>query len=258
MLYFAEGAAQQMQRRPGEVAHTRNERKLIHEILPVGILACNCHVIGDPVTLDAIVIDPGDETGRIEEVIRRHGLKIRAILNTHSHIDHVGGLAKMRELTGAPVLMHEADLKLYREMQVQADFIGLPAPPLTEVDEFLREGKSVRWGNYDLRVMHTPGHTEGSVCLYLPGDRAHVIGAPGAHLPGAARNEKGMLFAGDTLFAGSIGRTDLWGGSFDEIMRSLQTKVLALPDDTIVFPGHGPATTIGGEREINPFLRGAT
>jgi glyoxylase-like metal-dependent hydrolase (beta-lactamase superfamily II) len=200
------------------------------------MLQCNCHIVGDPITHDAIVIDPGDEIERILEVIARHKLKVRAILNTHAHIDHVGGLKKLRDVTGAPVLMHESDLALYNSLEKQARWIRLPMPPLTEVDDFLREGGSVKWGNYELRVIHTPGHSEGSVCLYLP-------------------RETGLLFAGDTLFAGSIGRTDLWGGSPEEILRSLQTKLLVLPDETIVFPGHGPATTIGAERESNPFLQ---
>ncbi|MFZ0820695.1 MAG: MBL fold metallo-hydrolase [Candidatus Acidiferrales bacterium] len=222
--------------------------KLIHEILPVGMLQCNCHVVGDPVTREAIVIDPGDEVGRILEVIARHRLNVRAILNTHAHIDHVGGLRKIREATGAPVMMHESDLGLYRALDMQAKWIHMPAPPMTEVDEFLREGRGIRWGDYELGVMHTPGHTEGSVCLYLPQK-------DDANLQATDLTHSGALFAGDTLFAGSIGRTDLWGGSTEDILKSLHTKLLVLPDDTVVFPGHGPVTTIGDERESNPFLQ---
>ena len=219
--------------------------KMIHEILPVGWLQCNCSVVGDPETREAIVIDPGDEVDRILEIINRHGLTVRAILNTHAHIDHVGGVQKMQQATGAPVLMHPEDLELYRALERQAQWIGIPTPPeVVEVDGFLREGDAVRWGGFVAWVMHTPGHTHGSVCLYLPADSAPETVV-----------EPGKLFAGDTLFAGSIGRTDLWGGSFDQIMRSLHLKLLALPDDTIVFPGHGPATTIGEERESNPFLQ---
>jgi glyoxylase-like metal-dependent hydrolase (beta-lactamase superfamily II) len=222
---------------------------MIHEILPVGLLQCNCHVVGDPKTHEAVVIDPGDDVEKILEVIARHDLKVRAILNTHAHIDHVGGLKKMREATGAPVLMHEADLSLYKALEMQARWIRWATPELTEVDDFLREGAPIRWGDFEAQVLHTPGHTEGSVCLYLP------IDGRGSGQTGR-RNEPGLLFAGDTLFAGSIGRTDLWGGSMDAIMRSLKTKVLALPDQTVVFPGHGPATILGEERESNPFLQG--
>src|SRR5579862_5490571 len=148
--------------------------KLIHEILPVGMLQCNCHVVGDPITREAIVIDPGDDVEKILEVIARHNLKVRAILITHSHIDHVIGLKKMREATGAPVLMHQEDLALYQEMEKQAEWIHWATPELSEVDEFLTEGKSIKWGNYELSVVHTPGHTKGSVCLYLPGDEKTV------------------------------------------------------------------------------------
>ena len=223
---------------------------LIHEIIPVGWLQCNCSVLGDAETREAIVVDPGDEVDRIAAIIARHGLKVRAILNTHAHIDHVGGLRKMRELTGAPVMMHRDDLALYGILEQQAMMIGMPAPPMTNVDEFLREGDTVRWGVYEARVLHTPGHTPGSVCLHLPGC-AHLKKGDGK---GKAPGDKDRLIAGDTLFAGSIGRTDLWGGSFEAIMESIRTKLLELPDETLVYPGHGPATTIGDERESNPFL----
>jgi hydroxyacylglutathione hydrolase len=216
-------------------------KEMIHEVLPVGWLACNCSVVGDPETRDAIVIDPGDEVERILAVIARHGLKVRALVNTHAHIDHVGGLRKLREATGAPVLMHADDLELYRMLEVQAEMIGMPAPLPTEVDGLLRDGDALTWGKYRAEVMHTPGHTRGSLCLYLPAAEG-------------TRTEGRKLFAGDTIFAGSIGRTDLWGGSLEQIMRSLHNRLLALPDDTVVYPGHGPATTIGQERQGNPFL----
>lgn len=220
---------------------TKNSSPMIHEILPVGLLQCNCHIVGDPTTREAIVIDPGDEVERILKSIARHKLKVRAILNTHAHIDHVGGLKKMRAATGAPVLLHQEDLDLYRALEMQARWIGFAAPEVTEIDEFLKEGQSVRWGGYELRVIHTPGHSKGSVCLYVPVNTAHIDGP--------------VLFAGDTLFAGSIGRTDLWGGSFEEIMRSLRGKLMALPEETIVYPGHGGVTTIGEEKQSNPFLQ---
>jgi hydroxyacylglutathione hydrolase len=221
--------------------------KLIHEVIPVGLLRCNCSILGDPDTREAVVLDPGDEVDRILAVLAKHRLKVIAIVSTHTHIDHVGGLAKLHDSTGAPVFMHRDDLDLYRHLDLQAQWLGVPAPETTGVESFLRDGDTVRWGGYEARVLHTPGHTPGSISLYMPDE---VALSAAAHPSPAPR-----LFAGDTLFAGSIGRTDLWGGSFDEIMKSLQGKLLALPDQTIVFPGHGPTTTIGAERETNPFLR---
>src|SRR3984957_1293795 len=147
----------------GANADPKGSAKLIHEILPVGLLKCNCHIVGDPQTLDAAVIDPGDDVDSILELIARHALKVRAILITHAHIDHVGGLKKMRQATGAPVLMHQADQVLYRAMEIQAQLLRVATPEITEVDDYLSEGKSINWGNYELRVMHTPGHSEGSV-----------------------------------------------------------------------------------------------
>lgn len=222
------------------------------------MLQCNCSILGDPSTHEAIVVDPGDEVDRILEILRKHKLKVLAIVSTHTHIDHVGGLARLHEATGAPVLMHEDDLELYRHLDMQAQWLGVPAPEMTNVEEFLREGDSVKWGEFEASVIHTPGHTPGSLCLYLPSHK--IAAASQTDLPAGSRSkEQGIseprLIAGDTLFAGSIGRTDLWGGSFPEIMKSLKTKVLALPDETFVLPGHGPATTIGAERESNPFLR---
>ncbi len=215
---------------------------LIHLSLPVGMLQCNCSIIGDPATREALVLDPGDEIGRIMDLIGRHRLTVKAIVSTHAHIDHVGGLQKLHSYTGAPVLMHSADLPLYHGMEEQAAFLGVPTPTIGEVHQMLRDGDVLNWGNLRAQVMHTPGHTPGSSCLFLPAGAGEVqLTAP-------------QLFAGDTLFAGSIGRTDLWGGSFDEIMDSLMNKVMALPDETIVHPGHGLTTTIGQERYSNPFL----
>jgi len=217
-------------------------RELIHITLPVGMLQCNCTIIGDPLTLEALVIDPGDEVSRITDLLTRHNLTVKAIVSTHAHIDHVGGLSKLHRLTGAPVLMHQEDLPLYQAMEMQAAFLGVPAPELTSIDNLLKEGDTLRWGAYQARIIHTPGHTPGSVCLYVPQEAGAVtLVAP-------------QLFAGDTLFAGSIGRTDLWGGSMPQIMNSLRGKLLQLPDSTVVYPGHGPATTIGAERHSNPFL----
>ena len=227
--------------------------KLIHEILPVGMLQCNCHIVGDPDTREAIVIDPGDDAERILEAIRRHRLKVTAIVVTHTHIDHVIGLSRVHKATGAPVYIHADDLELYSGLEQQALWIGWKAPEQVQIDQLLKEGDTIRWGGLEAQILHTPGHTPGSICLYLPTDFPHAASDAKPHDP--ERQRTGQLFAGDTLFAGSIGRTDLWGGSFTEIIRSLTGKLLALPDDTIVYPGHGGATTIGQERETNPFLQ---
>lgn len=225
---------------------------LIHEILPVGMLQCNCSIVGDTETREAIVLDPGDEVEKILAVIAKHRLKVMAIVSTHAHIDHVGGLKKLHDATHAPVFMNEADLELYQAMEMQAQFLGVRPPQVANVDDLLREGDVVRWGGHEVRVLHTPGHTPGSISLYLP-ETIVSNEKRGAVTGGGAP----WLFAGDTLFAGSIGRTDLWGGSFPEIIRSIHTKLLALPEKTIVFPGHGPATTLAEERESNPFLQSA-
>jgi glyoxylase-like metal-dependent hydrolase (beta-lactamase superfamily II) len=223
----------------------RASAKLIHEILPVGWLQCNCHIVGDPETREALVLDPGDDAERVLGLVNRHGLKVKTIVSTHAHIDHVGGLKKLRDATGAPVVMHGDDLELYNALETQAAWIGMKPPERAEVEGLLRDGDVLRWGRLAAHVMHTPGHTPGSICLHLPA----------ATLPAQEISAHDILFAGDTLFAGSIGRTDLWGGSFEQIMRSLQARLLALPDDTLVYPGHGPMTDIGQERETNPFLQ---
>jgi hydroxyacylglutathione hydrolase len=258
---------------------------LIHITIPVGILQCNCSIIGDPVTREALVIDPGDEVNRILDLLGRHKLTVKAIVSTHAHIDHVGGLSKLHKYTGAPVLMHRDDLPLYQAMNMQASFLGVHPPDLVEIDQLLKEGDSLRWGSFEAQVIHTPGHTPGSVSLYLPHDAGKVTVAA-APKKFALKNEAGedvsvddllktaagleddvteeaekvaprapQLFSGDTLFAGSIGRTDLWGGSLDRIMDSLRTKLMGLPDATVVYPGHGPVTSIGQERHLNPFLQ---
>jgi len=230
-------------------------QQLIHEILPVGMLQCNCHIVGDPLTREAIVIDPGDNAEKILEVIDRHHLKATAIVVTHTHIDHVIGLRRVHDATGAPVYAHADDLDLYRMLDVQATWLGWKVPETVKIDQLAREGDVIRWGGYEAQILHTPGHTPGSICLYMPSDLPAT--SPNAGPEKSARRGTGQLFAGDTLFAGSIGRTDLWGGSFEGIIRSLKGKLLELPDDTIVYPGHGEATTIARERATNPFLIGA-
>ncbi len=208
---------------------------MIHEILPVGPLQCNCSVIGDEATREAMVIDPGDDIEEVLALIRKHNLQVKQIVITHAHIDHVGGAMKLRTATGAPILLNQNDYALLKMLDAQAEWIGMAAPGKVEIEQTVGDSDTVKAGTLSANVIHTPGHTEGSVCLYFSAEK--------------------KLIAGDTLFAGSIGRTDLPGGSFDKIIRSLHEKVLALPDETVVVPGHGPLTTIGDERESNPFLQ---
>ena len=241
-------------------------QKLIHEVIPVGILQCNCSILGDPATREAIVVDPGDEVERILEILRKHGLKVRAIVSTHTHIDHVGGLAGLHKVTGAPVLIHEADLDLYRHLDRQAKWLGVRTPPMTKIDEFLKEGDALRWGGFAARVLHTPGHTPGSISLVVErhldesGARSPVIlshvepATPKTEQPGPDSLDPTRLLAGDTLFQGSIGRTDLWRGSYREILRSIRELLARFPEDTPVFPGHGPAMTPAQVRRCADYL----
>ncbi|HEX4074973.1 MAG TPA: MBL fold metallo-hydrolase [Candidatus Acidoferrales bacterium] len=232
--------------------------KLIHEVIPVGLLQCNCSILGDPETREAIVVDPGDDVERILEILRRHELKVLAIVSTHTHIDHVGGLAQMHRVTGAPVLFHGADLPLYRGLDEQAQWLGVPTPEMMRIDDFVKEGDTLRWGGFGAHVLHTPGHTPGSISLIVQSTAAETQSVAESARPRAAaetNSDVAMLLAGDTLFHGSIGRTDLPGGSYPQILDSIREKLLVLPDEMIVLPGHGDTTTIGEEREHNPFLR---
>lgn len=207
---------------------------MIHEMLAVGPLRCNCSIIGDETTREAMVIDPGDDIEDVLAIVRKHNLQVRQIVITHAHIDHVGGAMKLRAATGAPILLNQNDYALLKMLDVQAAWIGVAPPGKVDIDRSVTAGETVAAGSHTAQILHTPGHTEGSICLYFPAEK--------------------KLIAGDTLFAGSIGRTDLPGGSTQKIMRSLHDTVLALPDDTVVIPGHGEMTTIGEERESNPFL----
>src|SRR5579875_3670800 len=208
---------------------------MLHFILPVGILQCNCSIFGDKQSHEAIVIDPGDDIEKITAILDEHQLKVAAIIITHAHIDHVAGAHKLRALTKAPVYMDERDKALLDMLDVQANWLGIETPPRTEVDLEARDGTVLQLGKADFQVIETPGHTQGSISLLIPQEK--------------------KLIAGDTLFRGSIGRTDLPGGDSHQILSSIQTRLLKLPEETVVIPGHGPATTIGLEKETNPFLQ---
>ncbi len=210
---------------------------MIHEILPVGPLACNCSILADQATRRATVVDPGEDIQKILGLLARHQLTVEQIVITHAHIDHVGGAALLKRLTGAPIYMNQLDLPLLKMMDMQAGWLGVAPPEVATPDVDACDLLALRIADQPAQVLHTPGHTEGSICLHLPTAQ--------------------LLLAGDTLFAGSIGRTDLPGGNLRKILRSLKERLLILPDATRVIPGHGTATSIGHERETNPFLTNA-
>jgi hydroxyacylglutathione hydrolase len=208
---------------------------MIHEILAVGPLQCNCSILGDTGSHEAIVVDPGDEISRIVAVLQKHQLTVKQIVITHAHIDHIAGAKRLKQLTGAPILYNQNDIALVKIMDEQAGWLGIATPDVPAApDDDLPDGKIIAIQGLSGSIIHTPGHTEGSVCLYLPG--------------------QSLLIAGDTLFAGSVGRTDLPGGDTQTLLNSIHNRLLTLPDEVTVIPGHGPTTSIGIEREENPFL----
>jgi glyoxylase-like metal-dependent hydrolase (beta-lactamase superfamily II) len=209
--------------------------KLILECLVVPPFESNCWILGCSETEEAVVIDPGDAAG-ILQTLKTHQFTVKYLIHTHGHIDHVSATAAIQRQTGAPVLLHEADQILLDNLTLQGTMFGLTAPPAPTVDKYICEGDEINWGQHTLSVIDTPGHSPGGVCLNLEGEQ--------------------ILFAGDTLFQGSIGRTDLWGGDPEQLLDSIQEKLWRLDDDTIVCPGHGPRTTIGREKRENPFLQG--
>ena len=208
---------------------------MILETFPVGLLQCNCTLLGDEATGEAMVIDPGDNIPQILARLAKHGLTLKQIVVTHAHIDHVGGALKLKQQTGAPILLNQQDLPLLEMMEMQAGWLGVQTPEVAPPDASAEDYLVVGLENYPAQVLHTPGHTPGSICLHFAPQK--------------------LLIAGDTLFAGSIGRTDLPGGDFKTIIRSIRDRLLPLPEDTRVIPGHGSITTIGQERESNPFLQ---
>lgn len=204
------------------------------ETFPVGPLQCNCTILADEDSGEAVVIDPGDEPDRILRTLVEMRLKAVALLHTHAHFDHITGTRRVKEATGAPIRLHAADFPLYDALPDQAALFGLRADPPLPPDAPLADEERIRFGRYALRAIHTPGHTPGSTCFELLGDRP-------------------VLFSGDTLFRRSIGRTDLWGGDTETILSSIREKLFALPGDVPVVCGHGPGTTIEEEKRLNPF-----
>jgi hydroxyacylglutathione hydrolase len=205
--------------------------------MAVGPLGCNCSIVADVQAKRAIVVDPGGDYAAIRARLENLGVTVGAIVHTHTHIDHVGCTAELQRDSGAPASIHEGDRFLYDLLPVQAQMLGVQLPAVADMDGALVDGGVLRFGSLEMGVVHTPGHTPGS-CCFVVNDQ------------GRAR-----VFAGDTLFRGSIGRTDLWGGDANAILSSIRSRLLSLPDDAVVVAGHGPSTTIGHERARNPFLR---
>jgi hydroxyacylglutathione hydrolase len=207
---------------------------MLIETIVVGPLGVNCLLLGDRESQEGVVVDPGADAEMILSAVKRRGLKIRYVINTHGHFDHVGSNKSVVAGTGAELLIHEKDLPLLANASRSATYYGLSVEQSPEPARFLTDGMILEFGKRRIEVFHTPGHTEGGCSLYL-------------------KNEK-VVITGDTLFADSVGRTDLPGGSHEILIASIRAKLLTLPDDTVVWPGHGPSTTIGAERAENPYL----
>ena len=208
---------------------------MIRETFPVGLLSCNCTILGDEQTREAVVVDPGYDVPRILATLAKHELTVKQIIVTHAHIDHIASAADLKAITGAPVVYNQADLPLVALMDQQAEWIGVPTPKVLPPDHSPADGERLNASGIEIDVLHTPGHTPGSLSLHLP-----------------ARN---LLLAGDTLFAGSVGRTDLPGGNYSQLLGSIRDRLLRLSGQTVVIPGHGNLTTIAAERAGNPFLQ---
>ena len=206
---------------------------MIVKKLEVGPIMANCYVLGCEKTKEAVVIDPGDDSDRILMTLADKKLTVKYLVNTHGHFDHVGANKKMKEVTGAPIMIHSEDEPMLGQLDRAAAAFGLSAENSPAADQLLNDGDEISFGEITLKVIHTPGHSRGGICLYT----------------------KGYLFVGDTLFAGSIGRTDLPGGDYNTLISNIKEKLFALPDDTTVYTGHGPETTIAQEKRSNPFLR---
>lgn len=209
-------------------------QEMIQKVLSVGMLESNCYILGDEETREAVVIDPGGDAPEILAVLRQEKLQLKTIINTHGHFDHVGANKELQEATGAPIAIHAADAPMLSQPSAEALFFTGGRLQPSQASILLQEGDVLDFGRYQLKVLHTPGHTPGGICLVLL--------------------QEPIVYVGDTLFAGSIGRTDFPGGSFEDLINSVRTKIFTLGDHYLVMPGHGPATTVGQERLYNPFF----
>ncbi len=209
---------------------------MILEMLTVGPFQENCYVVGEEASGTGVIVDPGDEATRIALAVEQTNLEITQILITHAHIDHVGAVAALVDEYSCPVLMHAEAEPMLGQLPAQAMMMGLRFGKVPAVDRHIEDEETIKVGDLQLRSLYTPGHAPGHIAFYI--------------------ESQGLLFSGDALFAGSVGRVDLPGGSMEILMQSIEERLLTLPDETRVYPGHGPATTIGNERVHNPFLRG--
>ena len=208
---------------------------MIIKTFPVGPLQCNCSIIACPETKEAAIIDPGGDAEKIMAFVKENDLTVKYLLHTHAHFDHFLASGEIKDLTGAKICLHKSDKFLYDNLQGQGMLFGFKAKKPSPIDHYLIDEEKLAIGNISTSVLHTPGHTPGSLCFTLAG-------------------KDSLLFAGDTLFNGSIGRTDLWGGSFDDIIKSIKNRLLILDDSTQVITGHGESTNIWQEKKYNQFL----
>jgi len=210
--------------------------ELIRKTFSVPPLGCNCSILGDPVTRQAVVVDPGGAHQQILQQVRALGLTVRMILHTHAHFDHFLASGEMQKATGGMLCLHEDDRELWEMLDIQCRMFGVPYVPVPPPDYWLKDEEKLLIGQLTAVALHTPGHTPGSMSFHVP--------------------DGNLVLAGDTLFRGSIGRTDLWGGDFDAIERSIHERLYTLPESTLVITGHGPETEIGWEKHSNQFVRG--
>lgn len=208
---------------------------MIKKTFVVGPLQCNCTLLACEKTREGVLVDPGDEAPRLMAGLKENGVTIKYLLHTHAHFDHIGATGALKAHTQARICLHQADQFIYEKLPLQGQMFGMQFDAAPPIDHFLSDEEVLRFGEHSLQVIHTPGHSPGGVCFKLTtGDES--------------------LFSGDTLFQGSIGRTDLWGGDYDLLIRSIKNRLLILNDDISVIPGHGPQTLIGKEKRNNPFL----